>query len=55
MIETYEDVPRASDKEVMEFLRKQIHVVLEKADMKRRIFVAAFDTILGDVKRRLRK
>ena len=54
-IETYEDIPTASDDEVMEFLREQIHVILDVAGEKRRIIVAAFDEILNDVKRRLKK
>ena len=52
-IETYEDIPEASDNEVVEFLREQIWVVLEKADMKRKIFIAAFNTILNDINKRL--
>lgn len=52
-IETYEDIPKASNKEVIDFLREQIFVVLEKANMNRRIFVVAFNTILNDIEKRL--
>jgi hypothetical protein len=53
MIETYEDLPDASNDEVMDFLAEQIDVVLRKADMKRRIFVACFNTILAEVRKRM--
>ena len=52
-IETYEDLPNASNEEVFEFLREQIWVVLDKADLKRKIFIAAFNTILNEVKKRM--
>lgn len=54
MLETYEDLPDASNEELMDFLREQINVVLKKADMSRRIFVACFNTILKEVEGRLK-
>ena len=53
VIETYEDIPNATDEEVLKFLREQIFVVLKKADMNRRIFVACFDTIISEIGKRL--
>ncbi len=52
-IETYEDIPNATDDEVMKFLREQIHIILEASDNKKKILVSAFDEILKDIKRRL--
>ena len=55
MIETYEDLPQATNKEVIDFLREQIFVVMKKADMSRKIFVACFNTILNEISQRLDK
>jgi len=51
--ETYEDIPGATDGEVMDFLHEQILIVLKKANLNKRIFIAAFNTILADIRRRL--
>lgn len=53
MIETYEDLPKATNKEVLDFLREQINVILKKADMNRKIFIACFNTILLEIEKRL--
>lgn len=51
-IEYYQDLPNASDEEVIEFLREQIHIVIEKYPM-RAVINACFNTIIGEIKRRL--
>lgn len=38
----------------MQFLREQIDIVLEKADMKRKIFIACFNEILKEIEQRLK-
>jgi len=55
VLETYQDLPDATDKEVMDFLREEIYFIMEKANMKKRIFVAAMNTILNEVEKRLRR
>ena len=52
-IETYEGIPKASNKEVIELLREQIYIVLKKADMNEKIFIGVFNTILNDIEKRL--
>jgi hypothetical protein len=52
--ETYEELPNATNKELVDFLREQIFVVLEKADLKRKIFVACFNTIIAEIENRLK-
>jgi len=54
VLETYQDLPNATNKELMDFLREQIDVALEKADMKRKIFVACYNEILKEVERRIK-
>ena len=54
MIETYEDLPNATNKEVLDFLKEQLNIVLKKADMNRRIFIACFNTILKEIEERMK-
>lgn len=54
-LETYEQLPDLSNKVLMEFLREQIDIILRKADMNKRIFVACFNTILSEVEKRLKE
>lgn len=54
MIETYEDLPEATNEELIEFLREQIYIFMEKANLKRKIFVAAINEILKEVEKRLK-
>ncbi len=53
-IETYEDLPNASNKEVISFLREQINVILKKANLNWKIIVACFNEILNEIEKRLK-
>ena len=53
MIETYQDLPDASNDEVIEFLREQIIVVLKAGKKNYAVVVAAFNTILNEVSSRM--
>lgn len=53
MIETYQDLPKATNKEVVAFLREQIFVVINKAKVNYKVIVACFNTILKEVEKRL--
>ena len=53
-IETYQDLPNATNEEVIEFLRDQIIIILKKGKVNRRIIIAAFNEILNEIKRRMK-
>ena len=52
-VETYEDLPFASDYVLVEFLREQIYTVLKNTGTNSQIIVGAFNTILAEVRKRL--
>lgn len=54
-IETYQDLPNATNEEVLDFLREQIMVVLKNAGKNHKIVVACFNTILAEIKKRLKE
>lgn len=52
-IETWNDLPKATNKELIQFLRKQIHIILVKAQSNYKIVVVALDDILKEIEKRL--
>ena len=51
--ETYQELPQATNEELMDFLDEQINIVLIKAKMNNRIFRACFNEILKEINKRL--
>jgi hypothetical protein len=52
-LKTYQDLKYASNKDLIDFLREQIFIVLKKANMDKNIFVACFNEIIKVIEKRL--